>query len=71
MVVPVATPTAAPLDGSIVATEGVPLTQLPDAVGSVKVNVAPRHRLLTPTIAAGNGFTVTIAVVKHPVVGCF
>ena len=51
----------APVDVPMVATEVVPLVQLPPPA-SVKVVDDPKQRLNVPEIADGNGLTVTGAV---------
>jgi len=59
---PVITPPAV-----IVATAGVALLHVPPPVASLKVVVEPAHTVAVPVMAAGNGFTVTVAVTKQPV----
>jgi len=66
-VVPVATPVTVPVAEPIFATAVVPLVQVPDEVASVKVVVPVPHTLGVPPIAAGFAFTVTWAVLLHPV----
>ena len=63
---PVAVPvTRPPVD--TVATEVLLLLQLPEAEPSLRLVVDPWHTAATPSIDDGNGFTVTIADVWHPV----
>ena len=45
------------------------LLHVPPDVASVSALVALTHALRVPPIAAGNGFTVTVVVAIHPVVG--
>ena len=51
----------------IVATVVVTLLHTPPPVASDNVSVKPSQIGALPRIAAGNGFTVTIAVCKQPV----
>ena len=62
VVLPVATPVTIPLADPIVATPGVLLDQRPPPVASVSVIVAPTHNADGPTIGAGNGLTVIVAL---------
>lgn len=52
----------------MVATDALPLTQLPPDEVVESVVEAPTHTTAVPVIAAGNAFTVTTTVLKHPVV---
>ena len=67
VVVPAATPVAVPVAEPMFATVVVPLVQVPDEVASVNVVVPVPHTLSVPPIAAGFAFTVTGAVLLHPV----
>ena len=67
IVVPAAIPVAIPVPGPIVATNGLPLPQVPPGVASANVVVKPTHTDSVPVMAAGNGFTVTMAVLIQPV----
>ena len=49
------------------ATAGVALLQVPPAVALLNVVVDPAQSVRVPVIAAGSGFTVTVAVTKQPV----
>ena len=42
------------------------LLQVPLPVASLRVVAEPAHTLIVPVIAAGNGFTVTVAVTLQP-----
>ena len=42
------------------------LIHVTPGVASVSVNIAPAHTLPLPLIAAGELFTVTVAVTVHP-----
>jgi hypothetical protein len=64
--VPAVTPVTTPAP-VIVATAGVALLHVPPAVASVKVVVDPTQTDNVPPIDAGNGLTVTVAVLKQPV----
>ena len=59
---PVTTPAAL-----IVATAGLALVQVPPGLALLRAVVDPTHTLSVPVIAAGNGLTVTMAVIKQPV----
>ena len=71
MTVPGVTPVTTPLPGTMVATRGSPLLQVPPALASLKFVVAPTQTELLPVIAAGSGFTVSVADVAHPVVSLY
>ena len=64
---PLARPDTMPEVEPMVASAGVLLVQVPPAVASVKVVVAPTHKVVEPAIAAGSGLTVTGVVTKQPV----
>ena len=57
MVEPPDTPVNSPVDGSIVATAGVPLLHVPPVISADKVVVDPRDTLDAPVIV-GAAFTV-------------
>ena len=52
-----------------VATERVALLQVPDAVTSERLDVAPIQAAAVPVMAAGNALTVTgyVTAAPHPV----
>ena len=65
--VPVDTAVTTPDDEPIVATEVVPLAQVP-AAGVLDNEVAlPSQTVKEPVIEVGNGFTVIVVVVRQPV----
>ena len=59
---PVTSPDSIPTD----ATTGLPLNQVPPAVASLRFMDNPVQPLASPVMPAGNGFTVTVVVVKQP-----
>ena len=61
--VPAAMPPSRPVVASIVPTVGSTLLQVPPPDASLKVVVEPSQTVCEPVIAAGNGLTVTTAVV--------
>ena len=65
--VPVDTPVTIPVVAPTVAVAVLLLLHVPPVVGSLSVVVAPMHTTAVPVIAAGSGFTVTVAVFVHPV----
>ena len=65
--VPTETPVAIPVDEPMVATDVLPLLQVPPLVASVKVVVAPTHAERVPEIAAGIALTVNALVAAQPV----
>ena len=65
--VPVATPVTIPVVAPTVAVAVLLLLQPPPVVASLSVVVAPMHTTAVPVITPGNGFTVTAAVIVHPV----
>jgi hypothetical protein len=67
--VPTETPVATPVDEPMVATDVLPLLQVPPLVASVKVVVAPTHTESAPDIAAGIALTVNALVAAQPVDG--
>lgn len=50
-----------------VTTPGLLLVQMPPEAISDKFDVPPAQRIVTPDIIDGIGFTVTNALVRHPV----
>ena len=58
---PVTVPPATP------ATDVAELDHVPPAVALLRTVVLPEHTNADPVIAAGGGFTVTVAVLKQPV----
>ena len=67
MDVPASTPVTTPLPDPIVAIVVALLVHEPPAEPSVKFVVNPAQTLSVPVIAEGNGLTVAIAVIIHPV----
>jgi len=65
--VPPDTPVTTPVPATTVAIAGVALLHVPPAVASANVLVKPMHTVVVPVITAGNGLTVTVAVLKQPV----
>lgn len=65
--VPADTPVTIPVVPPINATPVALLLQVPGALASVSGVVSPAHTSNVPLIRAGNGFTVTIAVIIQPV----
>lgn len=63
MVLPVTTP----LEEPMLATPELLLLHVPPPDVFVSVLVSPRHTDVFPPMVAGNGFTVTVAVILHPV----
>jgi hypothetical protein len=59
---PVTRPEVSPTVASVVA----PLLQVPPGVASYRTVVNPTHTLIVPVMAAGSGFTVTVAVAMQP-----
>ncbi len=68
VVVPAATPVTVPVE-FMVATAVLLLAQVPPEVASERAIVDPAHTELAPVIAAGNGLTVMVADLEHPVTG--
>ena len=64
-VVPAPTPVTTPVDETMVATELVPLVQVPPGLASVRVIALPWHTLASPVIV-GNKYTLMVAVALHP-----
>jgi hypothetical protein len=60
-------PNTMPLAVPMPVIEGLLLLQLPPATASVSTVVLPTHTEVTPVIADGLGFTVTVVVVSQPV----
>ena len=63
MLIPVTVPVADP----IMAIDGLPLIQVPVAVGSVSIVTAPAQMVDTPVMAEGGALTVTVLVAMQPV----
>lgn len=63
---PAVTPVTTPVPEPTVAL-ALLLLHVPPGVTSVNVIVAPSHKLPLPDIADGFAFTVTTALVVHPV----
>ena len=63
--VPTLLPVTTPVFNPIVALPLLLVHVPPPA--SLNVIVEPRHTVLAPKIAVGNGLTVTVVVVMHPV----
>jgi len=61
--VPALTPVTTPVPATTVATAGLALLQLPPGEAFVNVVVEPTHTSNVPPMAAGNGLTVTVAVI--------
>jgi hypothetical protein len=51
---------------TIVATDGLLLSQVPPGVALLSVAVADWHKLIVPVMADGNGSTVMVFDVKQP-----
>ena len=69
VVLPVTTPVTTPPEETV-ATPVLPLLHVPPVSVSPRVSVAPWHSAPAPVIADGKGFTVTVAVLEHPVDVC-
>src|SRR4051812_36472096 len=54
-------------DEEIAATKVLLLLHTPPPVPLLNADVVPTHMPVAPTIADGNGWTVTVALVWHPV----
>jgi hypothetical protein len=70
-VIPVETEVTIPLPKPTVATEGVPLVQLPPAVAFESAVVSPRQISKSPVIGGGAGLTVTMMKVVQPPVNVY
>ena len=57
----IAPPVAVPV-GEILATDGLPLLQVPPVVASVSTLETPMHKCVDPVMEVGKGFTVTTTV---------
>jgi hypothetical protein len=66
VLVPAVTPVITPAV-LMVATDGVLLLHVPPVVVLLTVVVSPAHTCSVPVMAAGSGFTVTVAVRIQPV----
>lgn len=64
--VPFNTPATMPVEAVIVATDGDRLLQEPPAVTLARLVVAPSQTTCVPVMAAGEGFTVSVADLLHP-----
>ncbi len=64
--VPADTPPAMPVASPIVATAVLLLVHVPPPA-SVRVELVPTQNDETPEIGLGNGFTVTVVVIRQPV----
>ncbi len=64
--VPDATPLTIPVEPTVAIPVAV-LLHVPPVVASASVVVALLHKVRLPVIAAGNGLTVTTAVMIQPV----
>lgn len=71
MAVPPATPFTMPDDGAIVATDGLPLDQMPPGEASVSVEVDPAQNDKTPVGVDGRLFTVTDFVAAQPLLRAY
>ena len=60
-------PVTKPVMKSTLAVPGTLLLHVPDGVKSLNCVVRPEHTFNAPVIAAGNGFTVIVAVIRHVV----
>lgn len=67
VVTPAPTPVTTPVDEPMVATEVLLLLQVPPGVTSARVMVEPAQTAEGPVIVAGNGLTVSTAVLIQPV----
>ncbi len=63
---PAATPVTIPEPEPTVATDDVPVVQVPPPA-SVSAVVIPTQTVPVPVIVPGNGFTVTTAVIRQAV----
>ena len=55
-----------PVSEPIVATEVVPLVQIPPLTPSLNVVVLPEHTVAAPIIAVGVALTFTVVVMLQP-----
>lgn len=60
-------PVTTPVAVLTVAMAVLPLLHVAPAVAVLSVVVRPVHKVVLPVIAAGIGFTVTVAVLAQPV----
>ncbi len=67
LAVPTATPVTTPVVKPTLAMVVLLLLQVPPGVALESPPVPPTQTELAPIIADGSGFTVTIAVLVHPV----
>jgi hypothetical protein len=63
---PTVSPVTMPVNKLTVATVVLLLLHVPPAVASLNIVVSPKHTFVLPVIGAGNGFTVTVVVMKQP-----
>jgi hypothetical protein len=66
LAVPAATPPTTPVDEPTVATDVLPLSQVPAPETSLRVIVSPGHTEPVPDIADGSAFTVSTLVMVQP-----
>lgn len=66
--VPIDAPVTAPVIEPIDAIPGLLLLQVPPGVASLNILPVPTHIARIPDIGPGLGYTVTVVVLKHPVV---
>ena len=64
--VPLAAPVTMPEPAPIVATAVFPLCQVPLAVASLMLVLVPLHIFVSPLMADGDGFTVTVLITMQP-----
>jgi len=69
--VPDTTPVTIPVLAPTVATDVVPLVQVPPVVPSVKVMVVPAQKAAAPDIADGKALTVTVPVALQPLLSVY
>ena len=65
------TPVTIPVLAPTVATDVVPLVQVPPVVPSVKVMVVPAQKAAAPDIADGKALTVTVPVALQPLLSVY
>lgn len=64
--IPAVTPVTIPVDDPTVAIPGALLVHVPPVTPSLSVVARPMHTCVTPVIAVGTVFTVTVAVALQP-----
>jgi hypothetical protein len=67
VVVPGTMAVTIPVTEPTVAMDVLLLVHVPPVVALVNVEAVPAHRFITPVIAVGSAYTVTMAVAAHPV----